>query len=88
MSQKNNDTNIPQNENTCKLALIACRRSKQSSIPINAWIHLAAFACRWYSDVVFEDMRPRKLKEIFTQPEAREIRLSHQGTPFVSNLQL
>lgn len=36
-------------------------------------MQLTAFGSKWYSDVVFEDKRPRKLKEIFPQPEAREI---------------
>jgi DNA-binding HxlR family transcriptional regulator len=36
-------------------------------------MQLTAFGSKWYSDVVFEDKRPRKLKEIFPQPIAREI---------------
>ena len=36
-------------------------------------MQLTAFGSKWYSDIVFEDKRPRKLKEIFPQPEAREI---------------
>jgi DNA-binding HxlR family transcriptional regulator len=36
-------------------------------------MQLTAFGSKWYSDVVFEDKRPRKIKEIFPQPEAREI---------------
>jgi DNA-binding HxlR family transcriptional regulator len=34
---------------------------------------LVAFGSKWYPDVVFEDKIPRKLNEIFPQPEAREI---------------
>jgi DNA-binding HxlR family transcriptional regulator len=34
---------------------------------------LAAFGSKWYSDVVFEDRRPRKLNEIFPMLELREI---------------
>jgi DNA-binding HxlR family transcriptional regulator len=34
---------------------------------------LTAFGSKWYSDVVFEDKKPRMLKEIFPQPIAREI---------------
>ena len=36
-------------------------------------MQLTAFGSKWYSDVVFEDKMPRTLKEIFPQPEAREI---------------
>jgi DNA-binding HxlR family transcriptional regulator len=36
-------------------------------------MQLTAFGSKWYSDVVFEDKRPRTLKEIFPQPEARKI---------------
>ena len=36
-------------------------------------MQLTAFGSKWHSDIVFEDKRPRKLKEIFPQPEAREI---------------
>jgi DNA-binding HxlR family transcriptional regulator len=36
-------------------------------------MQLVAFGSEWYADVVFEDKMPRKLNEIFPQPEAREI---------------
>jgi DNA-binding HxlR family transcriptional regulator len=36
-------------------------------------MQLTAFGSKWYSDIVFEDKRPRSLNEIFPQPEAREI---------------
>jgi DNA-binding HxlR family transcriptional regulator len=36
-------------------------------------IQLTAFGSKWYSDVVFEDKRPRSVNEIFPQPEARRI---------------
>ncbi|MDQ6862818.1 MAG: helix-turn-helix transcriptional regulator [Thermoproteota archaeon] len=36
-------------------------------------MQLVAFGSKWYADVVFEDKMPRKLNEIFPQPEAREI---------------
>jgi len=36
-------------------------------------IQLTAFGSKWHSDVVFEDMRPRTVYEIFPQPEARRI---------------
>jgi DNA-binding HxlR family transcriptional regulator len=36
-------------------------------------MQLVAFGSKWYSDIVFGDKRPRKLNEIFPQPEARRI---------------
>jgi len=33
-------------------------------------MQLTAFGSKWYADVVFEDKRPRNLREIFSQPEA------------------
>lgn len=36
-------------------------------------MQLTAFGSKWYSNVIFEDKRPRKLKEVFPQPEARKI---------------
>ena len=36
-------------------------------------MQLTAFGSKWYSDVVFEDKRPRRLNEIFPQPIASEI---------------
>jgi DNA-binding HxlR family transcriptional regulator len=36
-------------------------------------IQLTAFGSKWYSNVVFEDKRPRTMNEIFPQPEARRI---------------
>jgi hypothetical protein len=36
-------------------------------------MQLVAFGSKWYSDVVFEDKKPRKLTEIFPQPKASEI---------------
>jgi DNA-binding HxlR family transcriptional regulator len=41
-------------------------------------MQLTAFGSKWYSDIVFEDKRSRKLKEIFPQPLAREIIKSYQ----------
>ncbi len=41
-------------------------------------MQLTAFGSKWYSDIVFEDKRFRKLKEIFPQPLAREMIKSYQ----------
>lgn len=34
---------------------------------------MTAFSSKWHSDSIFEDKKPRKLNEIFPQPEAKEI---------------
>jgi DNA-binding HxlR family transcriptional regulator len=36
-------------------------------------MQLVAFGSKWYSDIVFEDKKPRMLTDIFPQPKAREI---------------
>jgi DNA-binding HxlR family transcriptional regulator len=43
----------------------------QDTLPI--LMQLVAFGSKWYSDVVFEDKKPRKLNDIFPQQEARKI---------------
>jgi DNA-binding HxlR family transcriptional regulator len=53
------------------MMLWSLTRKGKDTMPI--LMQLTAFGSKWYSDIVFEDKRPRKLKEIFPQPEAREI---------------
>ncbi|MFL6402441.1 MAG: winged helix-turn-helix transcriptional regulator [Nitrososphaeraceae archaeon] len=36
-------------------------------------MQLVAFGSKWYSDIVFEDKKPRMLTDIFPQPKAREV---------------
>ena len=43
-------------------------------------MQLTAFGSKWYSDTVFEDKKPRTLKEIFPQPQARELIKGYQIT--------
>ncbi len=38
---------------------------------------LTAFSSKWYSEFIFEDKKPRKLEEVFPQPQAREIFMSY-----------
>lgn len=40
-------------------------------------MQIVAFASKWYSDIIFEDNKPRKFSEIFPQSEAREIIMSY-----------
>jgi DNA-binding HxlR family transcriptional regulator len=53
------------------MVLWSLTRKGKDTMPI--LMQLTAFGSKWYSDVVFEDKMPRTLKEIFPQPEAREI---------------
>jgi DNA-binding HxlR family transcriptional regulator len=41
-------------------------------------MQLTAFGSKWYSDIVFEDKRPRKLNEIFPQLMTTEINKGYQ----------
>ena len=36
-------------------------------------MQLVAFGSKWYSDIVFEDRVPRKLTDLFPQPQAKQI---------------
>jgi DNA-binding HxlR family transcriptional regulator len=40
-------------------------------------MQLTAFGSKWYSNVVFEDKRPRTLKEIFPQREVRKMMMGY-----------
>jgi DNA-binding HxlR family transcriptional regulator len=53
------------------MVLWSLTRKGKDTMPI--LMQLTAFGSKWYSNVVFEDKMPRTLKEIFPQPEAREI---------------
>jgi DNA-binding HxlR family transcriptional regulator len=53
--------------------MVLWRLTEKGKDTLPILMQLTAFGSKWYSDVVFEDKRPRKLQEIFPQPEAREI---------------
>lgn len=38
---------------------------------------LTAFGSKWYSELVFEDKKPRRLEEVFSLPETREMILEY-----------
>jgi DNA-binding HxlR family transcriptional regulator len=38
---------------------------------------LTAFGSKWYSEHVFEDKKPRRLEEVFSLPETREMILEY-----------
>ena len=53
--------------------IIQWRLTEKGKDTLPILMQLVAFGAKWYSDVVFEDKKPRKLTEIFPQPKAREI---------------
>jgi len=53
--------------------MVVWRLTEKGSDTMPILIQLTAFGSKWYSNVVFEDKRPRTMNEIFPQPEARRI---------------
>jgi len=53
--------------------MVQWRLTEKGKDTLPILMQLTAFGSKWYSDIVFEDKRPRSLNEIFPQPEAREI---------------
>jgi DNA-binding HxlR family transcriptional regulator len=53
--------------------MVQWRLTEKGKDTLPILMQLTAFGSKWYSNVVFEDKRPRRLNEIFPQPEAREI---------------
>jgi DNA-binding HxlR family transcriptional regulator len=68
-----------------KEGYIRCEEKKKSPMKVS-WrltekgrdvipilLQMVAFSSKWHSDVIFEDKMPRKINEIFSQSEAKEI---------------
>jgi DNA-binding HxlR family transcriptional regulator len=53
--------------------MVLWRLTEKGNDTLPILMQLVAFGSKWYSDVVFEDKRPRNLNKIFPRPEAREI---------------
>jgi DNA-binding HxlR family transcriptional regulator len=53
--------------------MVLWRLTEKGKDTLPILMQLTAFGSKWHADVVFEDKMPRKLSEIFPQPEAREI---------------
>jgi DNA-binding HxlR family transcriptional regulator len=53
--------------------MVRWRLTEKGKDTLPILMQLVAFGSKWYSDIVFEDKTPRKLDEIFPQPEARQI---------------
>ncbi len=64
-----------QKKRTPMMVLWRLTEKGRDTLPI--LLMLTAFSSKWYPEFIFEDKKPRKLNEIFSQPEAREIIMSY-----------
>ena len=64
-----------QKKKTPMMVLWRLGEKGKDTLPI--LLMLTAFSSKWYPEFIFEDKKPRKLNEIFSQPEAREIIMSY-----------
>ncbi len=64
-----------QKKRTPMMVLWRLTEKGKDTLPI--LLMLTAFSSKWYPEFIFEDKKPRKLNEIFSQPEAREIIMSY-----------
>jgi DNA-binding HxlR family transcriptional regulator len=62
---------VHEKKKTPMMVLWRLTEKGKDTLPI--LLMLTAFSSKWYADFIFEDKKPRKLSEIFSQPEAREI---------------
>jgi DNA-binding HxlR family transcriptional regulator len=73
-----------------KEGLIECKQEKNISTTIILWnltekgkdtlpilLMISAFSFKWYSEFIFEDKKPRKLNDVFPQPQARKMILNY-----------
>jgi len=73
-----------------KEGFIKCKQEKRISTIIVIWnltekgkdtlpilLMISAFSFKWYSEFIFEDKKPRKLNEVFPQPQARKMILNY-----------
>jgi DNA-binding HxlR family transcriptional regulator len=73
-----------------KEGFIECKQEKKISTIIVIWnltekgkdtlpilLMISAFSFKWYSEFIFEDKKPRKLNEVFPQPQARKMILNY-----------
>jgi DNA-binding HxlR family transcriptional regulator len=53
--------------------MVLWRLTEKGKDTLPILLQMVAFSSKWHSDVLFEDKTPRKINEIFSQSEAREI---------------
>ncbi len=54
-------------------SMVIWRLTQKGKDTLPILMQFTAFGSKWYSDVVFEDKVPRRLMEIFPQPEIRDL---------------
>jgi DNA-binding HxlR family transcriptional regulator len=57
--------------------MVLWRLTEKGKDTLPILMQIVAFGSKWHADIVFEDKMPRKLNDIFPQPEAREIIRGH-----------
>jgi DNA-binding HxlR family transcriptional regulator len=57
--------------------MVLWRLTEKGKDTLPILMQMVAFGSKWHADIVFEDKMPRKLNDIFPQPEAREIIKGH-----------
>jgi DNA-binding HxlR family transcriptional regulator len=57
--------------------MVLWRLTEKGKDTLPILMQMVAFGSKWHADIVFEDKMPRKLYDIFPQPEAREIIKGH-----------
>jgi DNA-binding HxlR family transcriptional regulator len=57
--------------------MVLWRLTEKGKDTLPILMQMVAFGSKWHADIVFEDKMPRKLHDIFPQPEAREIIKGH-----------
>src|ERR687892_2414816 len=53
--------------------MVSWRLTEKGKDVIPILLQMVAFSSKWHSDVIFEDKIPRKIDEIFSQPETTDI---------------
>jgi DNA-binding HxlR family transcriptional regulator len=58
-------------QKTTMMVLWRLTEKGRDTLPI--LLMLTAFSSKWYADLIFEDKKPRKLNEIFSEQKAKDI---------------
>jgi DNA-binding HxlR family transcriptional regulator len=57
--------------------MVLWRLTEKGKDTLPILMQIVAFGSKWHADIVFADKMPRKLNDIFPEPEAREIIRGH-----------
>jgi len=53
--------------------MVSWRLTEKGRDTIPILLQMVAFSSKWHSDIVFEDKIPRRINEIFSEPERTNI---------------